>query len=184
MNDMLDQRDPDWVMYIERAKQLSHDEMVIREKVVMEYLYDMSWTRACLRCGFRQEFVEDTANRFMQDPYCIWRVKVLARERGLAINAGDESTREDAKATILAALHKEAHYYGPGSSQSARVSALGKLAQLLGMEPPKQSKVDVAVPGVMIVPAIASVEDWEATAAPAQEKLRDDTLNGVTPVVH
>lgn len=184
MNDNIDHRDPDWVMYIERARSLTHDEMVIREKVVMEYLYDMSWTRACLRCGFRQEFVEDTANRFMQDPYCIWRVKVLARERGIAINSGNEAAREDAKATIMAALHKEAHYYGPGSSQSARVSALGKLAQLLGMEPAKQSKVEVLAPGIMVVPAIASVEDWEAVAVEAQEKLRDDTMNGVAPNVH
>ena len=177
-------RDPDWVMYIEQSKTLTVEEMTVREKVVREYMFDRSWYNACMRCGFRAEFAEDNARRFQTDPYCIWRVKQLSLEQSNNLVNGNEAAVSNEKSEILAMLRKEASYYGPGSSQAARVSALGKLAQLLGMEPPKQNKVELKTPGVMVVPAIASVEDWENTAMNAQEKLRDDTMNGVPPVVH
>lgn len=177
---------PDWTAYIERAKQLSQDEMNIREQVVREYLYDYSWTKACLRCGFRPEFAADNAERFSKDPYCIWRVRELAREKGLDPNPETKAVQiEQDKVDIMNALKKEAHYYGPGSSQAARVSALGKLAQLMGMEPPKAVKAEITAPGVMVVPGIATIDDWEAIAQQTQEKLQDDTLKGVRkPDVH
>lgn len=177
---------PDWTAYVERAASLTQDEMNIREQVVREYLYDYSWTKACLRCGFRAEFAADNAERFSKDPYCIWRVKELAREKGLNPNPEVRAAIIDQdKVDIMNALKKEAHYYGPGSSQAARVSALGKLAQLMGMEPPKAVKAEITTPGVMVVPGIAKIDDWEAVAEAAQKKLQDDTLNGVPkPNVH
>lgn len=180
------QQNPDWTAYIERASQLTQDQMNIREQVVREYLYDFSWTKACLRCGFRSEFAADTAKRFSEDPYCVWRVKELARQMGLNPNPEQKAaTLEMDKVDIITSLKKEAHYYGPGSSQAARVSALGKLAQLLGMEPPKAVKAEVTSPGVMVVPGIATIDAWEAVAEEAQKKLQDDTLNGVPkPNVH
>lgn len=174
------QHNPDWTAYIERAKALSVDEMNIREQVVHEYLYDYSWTKACLRCGFRPEFASDNAERFSKDPYCIWRVKELAREKGLNPNPEQKAKElEQDKVDILNALKKEAHYYGPGSSQAARVSALGKLAQLMGMEPPKQVKAEVQAKGVMVVPGIADTEAWEAIAGAQQQQLQDDTMNAI-----
>lgn len=171
---------PDWTAYIERARALTKDEMIIREQVCREYLYDYSWSRACLRCGFRPEFVQDTAERFSKDPYCIWRLKELARERGIAATPEERQQLLDQEKTdTLNALKREAHYYGPGSSASARVSALGKIAQLLGMEPPKQAKVEVDAKGVMVVPGIASISDWENAAEPAQNKLQEDTMTAI-----
>lgn len=177
---------PDWTAYMERAKTLSVDEMSIREQVVREYLYDYSWTKACLRCGYRPEFAADNAERFSKDPYCLWRVKELAREKGLNPNPESKAVQvEQDKVDIINALKKEAHYYGPGSSQAARVSALGKLAQLMGMEPPKAVKAEVTATGVMVVPGIAKINEWEAVAQQAQQKLQEDTLNGVPkPNVH
>lgn len=171
---------PDWTAYIERARDLTQDEMNIREQVVRQYLYDYSWTKACLRCGFRPEFAADNAERFAKDPYCIWRVKELAREIGLNPNPEQRAKDiEQDKVDIINALKKEAHYYGPGSSQAARVSALGKLAQLLGMEPPKQIKADVKGTGVMIVPGIADTDEWEKLAIQQQEDLREDTMRAI-----
>lgn len=181
MTDGIHPNDPDWVNYIHYSKELTAHDMAIREKVVNEYLYDYSWTKACLRCGFRAEFCEDNAKRFAQDPYCIWRVKELSRFRGLNPNPEQRAeTLELEKIDILNALRKEAHYYGPGSSQAARVSALGKLAQLLGMEPPKAVKAEVKAKGVMVVPGIASVDDWEQVAQQAQADLQEATMNGVS----
>ena len=176
--------DPDWTAYIERCSELDHDARVIRERVVSEYLYDFNWTRACLRCGFRAEFAEDNGKRFRNDPYCIWRVKTLARERNLEIrpDATPEQVLDEQatkRADILGALEREANYFGPGSSAAARVSALGKLAQLRGMEPVKQAKIEHKVPGVMLSPGIAKVGDWEAVAQVTQEKLRDETMGAV-----
>lgn len=176
--------DPDWTAYIERSRDLDHDARVIRERVVSEYLYDFNWTKACLRCGFRAEFAEDSGNRFRNDPYCIWRVKTLARERNLEIRTdipAEQALDEQAakRADILSALEREANYFGPGSSAAARVSALGKLAQLRGMEPVKQASVEHKVPGVMLSPGIAAVGDWEAVAQVTQEKLRDETMSAV-----
>ena len=174
------QHTPDWTAYIERARSLSHDEMVIREQVVREYLYDYSWTKACLRCGFRSEFAADNAERFSKDPYCIWRVKELAREKGLNPNPEAKAKEmEQDKIDIINALKKEAHYYGPGSSQAARVSALGKLAQLYGMEPPKQVKAEVQATGVMVVPGIADTDAWEALAVDQQQQLQEDTMSAI-----
>ena len=152
----IDVNDPDWTAYIERSKELDHDARVIRERVVSEYLYDFNWTRACLRCGFRAEFAEDNGKRFRNDPYCIWRVKTLARERNLEVRndvTPEQALDEQAakRADILSALEREANYFGPGSSAAARVSALGKLAQLRGMEPVKQAKIEHKMPGVMVL---------------------------------
>lgn len=174
------QHTPDWTAYIEYAKTLSHDAMVIREKVVREYLFDYNWTKACLRCGFRPEFAPDNAKRFSEDPYCIWRVKELARELGIKASPEEKAeTLEQDKIDILNALKKEAHYFGPGSSQAARVSALGKLAQLLGMEPPKQVKAELKAKGVMVVPGIADTDAWEALAEKQQHQLQEDTMNAI-----
>ncbi len=172
---------PDWTAYMEYSRTLSQAEMAIREQVVREYLYDYNWTNACLRCGFRPEFAEDNARRFAQDPYCIWRVKELAREKGLNPNPEQRQQQVDTdKIDILNALRKEAHYYGPGSSAAARVSALGKLAQLLGMEPLKQSKTETKVQGVMVVPGIADTNSWEAIAEAEQAKLQSETMDAIT----
>lgn len=171
---------PDWTAYMERARSLSQDEMNIREQVVREYLYDYSWTKACLRCGFRPEFAADNAERFSKDPYCLWRVKEIAREKGLNPNPEQKAKDlEQDKVDIINALKKEAHYYGPGSSQAARVSALGKLAQLMGMEPPKAVKAEVTAKGVMVVPGIANTDDWERIAQEQQEQLQDDTMTAI-----
>ena len=186
----IDVNDPDWTAYIERSKELDHDARVIRERVVSEYLYDFNWTRACLRCGFRAEFAEDNGKRFRNDPYCIWRVKTLARERNLEVRndvTPEQALDEQAakRADVLSALEREANYFGPGSSAAARVSALGKLAQLRGMEPVKQAKIEHKMPGVMVAPGIASVADWESVAQGTQEKLRDETMSAVqTGVTH
>lgn len=180
MSDSQYQRDPDWTAYIERSRELSHEERVIREQVVREYLFDFNWTKACLRCGFRSEFADDTAKRFMLDPYCIWRVKTLSRELNINITPEQKSNiDEEKKSDILTALEREANYFGPGSSSSARVAALGKLAQLRGMEPPKQVKKEVKLPGVMVAPGIATIDEWEAVATKAQEQLQTDTLSAI-----
>mgnify|MGYP003365306294 CR=1 FL=1 len=180
MSDSNNPRDPDWTAYIERSRELTHGERVIREQVVREYLFDFNWTKACLRCGFRTEFAEDTAKRFMQDPYCVWRLKTLSRELNINITPEQKQTLEEEKRSdIMTALEREANYFGPGSSSSARVSALAKLAQLRGMEPAKQAKVELKTPGVMIAPGIAKVDEWEQIATQSQNKLQEDTLNAI-----
>ncbi|MEG0324025.1 MAG: hypothetical protein RR619_08515, partial [Raoultibacter sp.] len=81
---------------------------------------------------------------------------------------------------IIEALKAEAYNKGPGSSASARVTALKQLALIYGMEAPKKASVDVkAASGVMVVPMIASVENWENAATETQNKLVEETLDGI-----
>lgn len=70
---------------------------------------------------------------------------------------------------------REAHYRGPGSSHAARVAALGKLASIRDMDAPTKIKADLSMRGgVMMIPAIANLEDWEKAAQASQSSLQED----------
>lgn len=146
---------------------MSPREKALRDLFVSEYLVDYDQLRAAQRCGFNYQFAVEYAKKFMDEPYVQQQIN--------AVKFRDYPERDVAeydKKRIIASLMSEAHYKGPGSSHSGRVSALAKLAVIYGMDAPK--KVEQSVThrgGVMSVPGIASLDDWEKAAAQSQDAL-------------
>lgn len=142
-------------------------EKALRDMFVSEFLVDYDQVKAAMRCGFNRQFAQEYAQRFMDEPYVQKRINEVR-----FMKTEEKATEDYDKARIRTSLMAEAHYHGPGSSQAARVAALGKLATLYGMEAPK--KIDANVNhrgGVMAVPGIASLDDWEQQASASQDTL-------------
>lgn len=177
-----EQYDRDWTNYIQYANSLSADEMAIRDKVVAEYMFDYNWTNACMRCGFNAMFAQELGQRFATDCYVRWKLKEIERSRVQRTSEQANIEADLERQHIIEALKREAHYTGPGSSQAARVAALGKLAQIYDLDAPKKAKIDVTNRGgVMIVPAVANIDEWEKTASEAQQLLVKETEDGAKP---
>lgn len=156
----------------EEERSYSYREKALRDFFVNEYLVDYDALAAAVRIGYGKSYAKDFAQRFMNEPYVL---REIQRKEGLT-NPETEDP-EASKKRIIAGLTREANYRGPGSSQSARVAALSRLATLHGMDP-AQSKPKDEVPvgeGVFVVPGIMSPEQWEAAAA----KQQDDLVSGV-----
>lgn len=78
---------------------------------------------------------------------------------------------------IIMMLHREANYFGPGSSAGARVKAQTQLSKIFGMET-LHLKAEVGVSGgIMVVPMASSIDDWEKIASRSQEKLMESTIS-------
>lgn len=142
----------------------------LHDLFISEYLVDFNQTDAAQRCGFQREFAIEYGQRLMATPYVKRRIKELQ-----LMKVDEVQDAEYNKVRVKAALIREAHYHGPGSSQSARVAALAQLSKLYGMEAPKKSEATVTHRGgVMAVPGIATMDDWEAAAVQSQVELVSD----------
>jgi hypothetical protein len=147
--------------------EMSAREKALRDTFVAEYLIDYSQVKAAMRCGFPREFAIEWGQKLMEEPY------VQKKLTQLEMTPMDEKAEfEYNRQRIKQQLMKEAYYKGPGSSHAARVSALAKLAVIYDLEAPKKSKIDVNHRGgVMQVPPVAGVDDWESAALASQEAL-------------
>lgn len=152
-----------------RAVELSKSEKELRDKFVDEYLVDFDQNAAALRIGFSVSFASTYAERFMQEPYTRKRIS----DKQLEMAEDDKTEAERDRRIIRAALMREAHHRGQGSSHAARVSALAKLASIRDMDAPLKVKSEHTLRGgVMMVPAIANIEEWEAAARASQGQLQ------------
>lgn len=150
---------------------LSPVEKDLRDKFVTQYLVDYDAWAATIRCGFLRSVAVEYAGQLMQDPYV---QRELARKQ-LEESADPKATAKLKKRQTEAALLREAHYKGVGSSHAARVSALAKLCNIYDMDGATKITANVVHRGgVMLVPAIASVDEWEKAAASSQDKLIQD----------
>lgn len=78
---------------------------------------------------------------------------------------------------IIMMLHREANYFGPGASASARVKAQIQLSKIFGMET-LYLRAEVAHRGgVLVVPMTSSIDEWERIASHSQAKLMESTIN-------
>ena len=147
---------------------LSQAELDLRERFCKEYVHDYDEVSACMRIGYHKSFAIEYAKKFMEEAYVQKRIKELEIEPVLDPREEEELTRRRVRAQLL----KEATYCGPGSSHSARVNALAKLAVIHDMDAPKKIQADILNRGgVMAVPGIASMEDWTRVAAESQKEL-------------
>ncbi len=151
--------------------ELSLAEKTLKNNFVTEYLIDFDAWAAAIRIGFLSSVAVQYAQQMMECPY----VRREISRRQLEEPVDPRESAKETKKQIAASLLREAHYRGPGSSHSARVAALGKLAQINDMDAPTKIVSDVTHRGgVMMVPAIASVEEWEKAAITSQEKLAQE----------
>lgn len=158
----------DWQAWAAMAPDLSKQERALRDRFVDEYLVDYSPLNAARRVGFSNAFAKEYAERFMTEPYVRQRIKQLETSG----QVDEEDLEEYNKKRIRAQLMREAH--DQFSTGSARVAALGKLMSMYGMDAPTRITQEIEHRGgVMMVPAIASLDDWERTAMAQQTKLSE-----------
>lgn len=146
--------------------EFTEQEKALRDRFVEEYLVDFSPLNAARRVGFAAVFAEQWAKKLMGESYVRKRMEDYKHRTNI-----DEDTRDDYdRRRVRAQLMREAH--DAFSTGSARVAALGKLMSLLDMDSPL--KVDSNVThrgGVMMVPAIAGLDEWERAAMASQQEL-------------
>lgn len=149
------------------APELKPREKALRDLFVSEYLVDYDQVAAAMRCGFNKQFAVEYSSRFMEEAYVQLRINEVR-----FMKTDDKLTEDYNKQRILTSLMKEAHNHGPGSTHAGRVAALGKLAVMYGMEQAKKADLTVTHRGgVMAVPGIAKLDDWEQMASASQDEL-------------
>lgn len=150
---------------------LTDKEKLLRNLFVNEYLVDFDAIAAAQRCGFQASFAKDYAIKFMNESYTRKRIEEVKHTK-----IDTRASEEYDKARVKAVLMKEAHnQYTTGA---ARVAAAAKLAVILGMDKPAETtNTHVHKGGVLMVPAIANLDDWEAIATASQAKLVSDARN-------
>lgn len=149
-------------------QELSPAERVLRDRFVEQYLIDYDAWAAAVRCGFLRSVAMEYAQHFMTEPYV--RQQIEARKHAAPEDPRKLRTERQCKVEEL--LWELAYYKGPGASHAARVSATTKLCNIYDMDGAAKLKAEVTHRGgVMMVPAIASIEAWEAEASKAQDEL-------------
>jgi len=148
--------------------ELTQREKDLRNAFVDQYLIDFDEVAAAQRVGFQVAFAKDYAIKFMAEAYVRQRIEIVKH-----MKVDEKKMEQFDKETVRAILRKEMH--NPHTSGAARVQAASKMAAILGMDKPTETRLThTHKGGVLMVPAIASVNDWEAVAKSSQEKLVSD----------
>ncbi len=149
---------------------LSEKEKALRNEFVRQYLIDYDELAACMRLGFIGQYAQEYSVSLMQEPY----VRAKITEMTLA-SPDDDTAQEEADKQLTLAVLREAAQRGPYSS---RVAAAAKLAAILGMDKPVTSSLELHHKGgVMMVPGIGNIDDWESEALKSQQSLVDVSLD-------
>lgn len=149
--------------------ELSEQDKELRDRFVDEYLVDESATLAASRVGFQPAFAKEYGAKWIAEAYVQKRIK--EKRATPAASLKEEEAR--LKLMVMRRLESEAvNLLNPAAS---RVSALAKLAAVLGMDAPIKTQQQVTHQGgVMMVPAIANLNDWERAASATQTALVTD----------
>lgn len=155
------------------AGDLTYREKALRDLFVNEYLTDYDSLQAAIRIGYARSYAREYAVRFMEEPYVLQQIKL--RESNNSV----EQSPEEMKKRVMIGLIREANYRGPGCSQAARVAALGKLAEIHGMNAPTRTQSEITGAngqplngaGVFVIPGIMTEEQWAEQAAAQQAAL-------------
>ncbi len=161
-------------------QELSPDEKKLRDNFVTEYLKDYNSWAAAVRVGYVRTVAQDYASLLMQEPYV--QREISRRQAEIPSNTKDIEKGE--RHMVKQWLIEEARFKGEGASHSARVAALTRLCNILEMEGTIKTKSEVTHKGgVMMVPAIANVADWEKAAGAHQDALIASSAEDRVPKV-
>ncbi len=158
----------DWV-WAAMEPELTEIEKELRIRFVDEYLVDYNVTLAASRVGFQFDFAKDYGAKFIRESF----VQKLIKQKEHAKAVDPKAVEEYNKARVIATLVKVME--DGGAKHSARVSAAAQLKGIYGMDKPVVAKNEHTIKGgVLMVPAIANLDDWEAVAKAQQAKLVAD----------
>lgn len=138
-----------------------------RNQFVREYIKDFNGAEAILRMGYtcQRNTAQSMAGKWLSEPYTQYALSELMRDMDeKAVVSRNE---------ILFGLKSEANVFGEEGSHSARISAWRALAKINGMEITRvEGNIGLAAGGVMAVPYVGTVEDWERMTRESQAKLK------------
>lgn len=152
---------------LQHFQSLSEDDKKIRSGFALLYVRNGGRAKdACIELGWIPEYAEQWAKIFMEEPFVHRLIKEWEKRREV-----DDSKEKDVdnRTRYRSWLEKEAQYFGPGSSQTARVAAIKQLMSTEGMDKPKQLEITANQSGVMIVPAH---DNWADACKDSQTQLK------------
>ncbi len=147
-----------------RETRLDEREKELRDLFVNEYLIDYDCEKAALRVGFNHTFAYDFGIRFLNEGYTQRKIAELESKEI------DAPTIERMKSNVVRLLVKEAN--NRFNKATARVSALSKLVNVLGLEAPVKIDTNAIKGGVMVVPTLLDPDAWEKASKESQAKLQ------------
>lgn len=151
--------------------ELSEREKALRDMFVNELLVDESRpVEAAMRCGFQAAFAKDYAQRFLNESYVQQRLEAVRH-----LKADPKTADEYDLADVRSSLRREMkNQFG---TPAARVAAAVKLQEMIERD---RERREAEKPnnglrgGVLLVPMIASIDNWEEVAMRSQAKLVSD----------
>lgn len=154
----------------ERFESLTEDNISFKQKVfcdkfINEYLHDFNAPMAWIRAGGPVASATTGGYKTLKMQYTQNQLRIV-RE---LMDEEHMVTRAD----VVFGIKQEANYHGLDGSSSARVRAWGLLAKIKGMEAPVKQELEVTHKGgVMVVPMVNNILDWEQQAAISQDALK------------
>lgn len=145
--------------------ELTQDEKEMRDVFVREYIKDGDPYAACLRIGFSSSWAHEYAEKFMHETY----VRQQITEAQSNVNYTDKNIAESLKRMLFGMMWK----FSQVGATPAQVSAASKLMNILGMDAPTKTEV-LHKGGVMVIPEVKTMEQWEAATIREQQKLIED----------
>jgi cytochrome c5 len=147
-------------------QELSPEEKKLRDNFVTEYLKDRNPYLAAIRVGYLQGVALKYAESLMAEPYV--QKEISRRQRDVTA----ATTKEQLALERHIVKQQLFHEAFSAPLATARVSALSKLCNILDMDGTQKIKSEVTHKGgVMLVPGISKVDEWEKQAAEQQDKL-------------
>lgn len=145
----------------------TEQERALLDLFCQEYLRDGVAAQAASRCGFGAAFADEYGKRFIQKSYVQRRLSQLRETDTDAKHERKYDTR--AIKTVLREI-----MLNPYQKPAARVAAAARMASFYGMDAPVKTQMDINQRGgVMQVPGIAKLDDWEAAAQASQTALAE-----------
>lgn len=157
--------------WLEMEAQLTEQERALRDRFVDELIVDYDAVAACMRIGFSRTFAGPYAEQFIGEAYVQRRIK-LVEQRTLDPELSHDYDANRVRAVLMRWAHSS---HGPTAVAAAR-----QLCSVMGLDAPTKIKQEIEHRGgVMMVPAIASLTDWEKTAVESQQKLAEFSRSDV-----
>jgi len=150
---------------------LFDEELTPREKEIRDefitYLLDCGDPiQAAIMVGYNASYARTFADKFMLEGYVLREYRRRQRE--------DESSAPEFENPFHRDLWNRAHRMSMDKREqgAVRLGALRVLVNIAGLEKSAKQEIELTYRGgVMQVPGIASVEDWERVAGESQSKL-------------
>lgn len=140
-----------------------------QQRFIEEYLVDLNATQAAIRAGYSAKTAAEQASRLLTNV----KVAAAVAEARAALTARTEITQD----TVLKGFYREANYFGDGASHSARVSAFGGLAKVLGLETQKHEHAGPgggAIPNKYTIEFVNAASQSQPEAGTAPRKIETD----------